>query len=83
MKYQALKRLKTKTKVLKICDSLAEAHKIISEDGGKFVEFSYMGGFPVYLNEKNQAYNIQGLHEQLNIVLGIDKELLSAFNFQN
>lgn len=30
MKYQALKRLKTKTKLLKMCDTLQEAHDIIT-----------------------------------------------------
>ena len=82
MKYQALKRLKTKNKLLKLCNTLQEAHETITTDGGKFREFSYIGGFPVYVNEAtSKVYNIQGLHEVYNIVLGIDKKELSAFNF--
>jgi len=82
MKYQALKRLKTKSKLLKLCDTLQEAHETITADGGKFREFSYVGGFPAYVNEDTgKVYNIQGLHEGYNIVLGLDKEELSIFNF--
>ncbi len=84
MKYQALKRLKTKTKVLKICDTLEEAHETITSDGAKFHSFSYIGGFPIYEKEKESGrsyYNIQGLHEELNIMLGLSREELSAFNF--
>ena len=84
MKYQALKKLKTKTKVLKICDTLQEAHDIIKAEGAKFHSFSYIGGFPIYEVEKESGrnyYNIQGLHETLNIVLGLNKDELSDFNF--
>ncbi len=82
MKYQAIKSLKTKNKVLKICDTLAEAHEVIKNDGGNFMEFSYFGGFPVYVNtETKKVWNIQGLHETLGMVLSLNKEELSAFNF--
>ena len=84
MKYQALKKLKTKTKVLKICDTLKEAHEVIIREGAKFHSFSYIGGFPIYEIEKESGhsyYNIQGLHETLNIILGINKEELSQFDF--
>jgi hypothetical protein len=82
MKYQALKRLKTKSKLLKLCDTLKEAHETIKAEGASFDSFSYMGGFPIYQNEKNY-YSIQGLHEKFNCVLGIGKEELQAFNFNN
>jgi len=84
MKYQALKKLKTKTKLLKLCDTLKEAHEVIKAEGAKFHSFSYIGGFPIYEREKELGrnyYNIQGLHEQLGIVLGISEEELLAFNF--
>ena len=84
MKYQALKRLKTKTKLIKLCDTLQEAHDVIKAEGAKFHSFSYIGGFPIYEREKESGkyyYNIQGLHEQLNIVLGLNQKELSVFNF--
>ncbi len=84
MKYQALKKLKTKTKLLKICDTLAEAHNVITADGAKFHSFSYMGGFPIYEIEKESGhkyYSIQGLHETFGVVLSLNKDELSAFNF--
>lgn len=84
MKYQALKQLKTKTKLLKLCDSLKEAHEVIKEDGGKFICFSYIGGFPAYRNEVyNRHYNIQGLVEGLNVMCSLNKEELSKFNFND
>lgn len=82
MKYQALKRLKTKSKLLKLCDSLQEADEVIKKDGGIFREFSYIGGYPTYINALNdKVYQIQGYHEKLGIVLGIDNDELSKFNF--
>lgn len=84
MKYQALKRLKTKTKLLKMCDTLQEAHDIITKDhNANFIEFSYIGGFPVYRNDKN-VFSIQGacmLNNGGHIVCGIDEQELSNFNF--
>lgn len=82
MKYQALKRLKTKTKLLKLCDTLKEAHDIIRAEGAVFQGFSYVGGFPMYQKTAtNQDYSIQGLHEELNIVLSLSEEEKRSFNF--
>jgi len=84
MKYQAIKKLKTKRKVLKICDTLQEAHNTITAEGAKFHSFSYIGGFPIYERPEESGhkyYTIQGLHDTLDIVLSLDKEELSAFNF--
>lgn len=81
MKYQVLKRLKTKSKLIKLCDTLQEAHDTMRAEGASFRELSYIGQFPVYTSDKH-TYNIQGLHEQLNIVLGLSKDELQAFNFQ-
>ena len=80
MKYQVLKGLKTKNKLIKLCDSLKEAHEVLKSIGAKFVELSYIGQFPVYTDGKN-TYNIQGLHTGYNIVLGLDKAELETFNF--
>lgn len=82
MKYQALKRLKTKSKLIGLCDTLLEAHKLIRKDGGEFVEFAYIGGWPVYRNnDTGRVYNIQGLVEDLNIVCSLNKDELQKFNF--
>lgn len=82
MKYQALKRLKTKTKLLKLCDTLKEAHEVITADGGNFVGFNYMGGFPVYANSATErTWSIQGQVEGLGIVCSINKDELQAFDF--
>lgn len=88
MKYQALKRLKTKTKVLKVCDTLKEAHEVIKNEGAIFDSFSYIGGFPIYAkytttNKEPTFYNIQGLHEGYNIVLGLDDKEKLSFNFNS
>lgn len=85
MKYQALKRLKTKTKLIKMCDTLQEAHDIIKQEGGKFHSFSYIGSFPVYQSEKH-TYNIQGaimLDTGGYIVCSLNEDKLKAFNFNN
>ena len=84
MKYQALKRFKTKTKLLKLCDTLQEAHDIIKNEGAEFVEFSYMGGFPVYRNEKT-AFNIQGafmLEVGGYVVCSLNDTEKLSFNFK-
>jgi hypothetical protein len=83
MKYQALKRLKTKSKLLKICDTLQEAHEVITSEGAKFQEFSYMGGFPLYKDDKH-TYSIQGavmLDVGGHIVCSLDPKELTFFNF--
>lgn len=81
MKYQALKRLKTKTKLLKLCDTLAEADQIIKQDGGIFNSFAYIGGWPVYVNEANNLYyNIQGLAD-VGVVCSIPQQELDQFDF--
>lgn len=86
MKYQALKRLKTKTKLLKLCDTLQEAHEIIKAEGAIFDSFSYIGGFPVYAkyttnDQRPTFYSIQGLAMPLGVVCSLPKEELSAFKF--
>jgi len=84
MKYQALKQLKTKSKLLKMCDTLQEAHDIITkENNATFKEFSYRGCFPVYRNDKH-TFSIQGayiLDVGGHIVCSLDKQELLNFNF--
>lgn len=82
MNYQVIKSLKTKNKLVKICDSLKEAHETIKEAGATFMELSYFGGFPVYADTvKKAVYQIQGQHKQLGFVLSLNKEELSKFDF--
>lgn len=84
MKYQAIRQLKTKNKLLKVCDSLKEAHETIKADGGVFFEFSYFGGFPTYCNTvTKRVHQIQGQHETLGIVLSLNNDELSKFDFNN
>ena len=62
MKYQAIKHNKTGTRLLKLCDTLLEAVEVIKSTGAKYVELSYVGGFPVYRDQKGKGYTIQGAH---------------------
>ena len=52
MLYQVLKGMKTKTKCLKVCSSLEEAHQTLKNLGAKFIELSYVGQFPTYKDDK-------------------------------
>ena len=82
MKYQVIRKLKTKNRLEKMCDTLQEAHEYIKEQGVSFMELSYIGQFPTYASSVNKKiYQIQGQHEQLGIVLGLSEKELSDFNF--
>lgn len=83
MKYQALKQLKTKIKLLKMCDTLAEAHRTIQEAGGIFHSFSYVGGFPVYFKGGTQPFSIQGYYEPMGVVCSIPQKELDDFIFRD
>lgn len=69
MKYQTIKHLKTKSKVLALSDSFAEAITAIPAPAA-FVELSYVGGFPVFTDAKHY-YSIQGQVEGLEIVCSL------------
>lgn len=82
MKYQVLKKLKIKSKLIKMCDSLEEAVGVLKMIGAEFVELSYVGQFPTYKTE-NHYYQIQGavmLDVGGHIVCGFDEEA-KLFNF--
>lgn len=83
IKYQAIKNLKTKSKLLKMCDTLKEAHKVLKAEGANFHDYSYMGGFPIYKSNTNH-YSIQDvvILDIGHIVCSIDDKELKAFNFQ-
>jgi len=82
MKYQVLRAYKTKNKLVKLCDSLQEAHNVIKKEGVPFMELSYIGNFPTYASSVNKkVFQIQGLHEGFNIVLGLAQKELDAFDF--
>ncbi len=59
MKYQVLKHLKTKSKLVAMCDTLAEAQNVLAEKGATYWKLSYIGSFPIYTNAKD-TYSIQG-----------------------
>lgn len=84
MKYQAIKQLKTKSKLLKMCDTLQEAHNTIKNEGATFQGFSYMGGFPMYDGSKH-TYTIQGafMCKDGHIVCSLDDKEKATFNFTN
>lgn len=78
MKYQIVKHLKSvKCKQIAVFNTIQEAKKHM-ESIARFVELSYMGRFPVYVDGKH-TYSIQGQHEQLGIVLSLNKEDLAIF----
>ena len=82
MKYQVLKRLKTKSKLIKMCESLEEAHNLMKSLGGQFIELSYVGQFPTY-KTPSHYYQIQGafmLEVGGHIVCGFHKEA-KLFNY--
>lgn len=61
MKYQAIQHLKTKSKLLKICDTLQEANNEIMKKGARYEGRSYVGGFPTFSSPiGNKRYSIQG-----------------------
>lgn len=60
MKYQAIKHNKTGTRLLGLFDTLHEAHERIRKEGGRYEGRSYIGGFPVFTDEKRRTYSIQG-----------------------
>lgn len=79
MKYQALKRLKTKTKLLKMCDTLDEATAVILADDPTaiFCGLSYIGQFPQY--QGKHTYNVQGSVQLANgqsVVCSLSKDEL-------
>lgn len=83
MKYQVLKRLKTKTKLIKMCDSLEESIGVLKRLGAEFVEISYIGQFPTY-KTSSHYYQIQGaiiLSDGNHIVCGLDKEEILKVKF--
>lgn len=83
MKYQAIKSLKTKTKLLKMCDTLQEAHEVLKAEGANFHDFTYYGGFPIYKSNTHH-YSIQGAvmtNIGGHIICGLDDKELKAFNF--
>ncbi len=58
MQYQTIKHLKTKSKLISISDTFNAALREIPIPA-KFIELSYMGGFPIYTDGK-YTYSIQG-----------------------
>ena len=60
MKYQAIKHLKTTSKVLGYMDTIEEAHALILKKGARFDGISYIGGFPTFRDDRGKVYSIQG-----------------------
>lgn len=79
MKYQALKHLKTKSKLLGIFPTIADAREAIRQADPRATRQgdSYMGGFPYYHDTATQdarPYTIQGMNENYGIVCSIPAE---------
>lgn len=85
MKYQAIQHLKTKSKLLKMCDSLQEAKQVIMDKGAKYNGRSYIGDFPTF-SDNGKTFSIQGavMFDTGNyIVCSLDnKEVENLFNNQ-
>jgi hypothetical protein len=90
MKYQALEALKTKTKLLKMCDTLPEAISVITSLGARFESLTYIGGFPHFVRlpagteTRQRHYEIQGSCDMGNgqsVVCSLDKKELEAVGF--
>lgn len=62
MKFQVIQHLKTKSKskLLKMCDSLIEAKGFLTVLGARYEGISYYGGFPTF-SLKNKKFSIQGV----------------------
>lgn len=81
MLYQAIKHLKTKSKLLGKFPSLVEAVQEIRATGAQFTGFSYIGGFPTFRDENGKTYSVQGSVQGLGIVCSIPDTELKAFSF--
>lgn len=77
MKYQTIKHLKTKSKVVALSDTLAEAIAAIPMPAS-FLELTYMGQFPIY-NSAKGVYSIQGQVKGLGIVCSLKKEDIASY----
>ncbi len=83
MKYQVIKHLKTKTKVLDICDTMNEADRVITEQDAMFKGFAYIGGFPIFYDDIGRRYSIQGLVPLVDgggVVCSIPHKELKIYN---
>lgn len=83
MKYVAVKHNKTGMRDLGSFSSIAEAHEAITTHakGARFIERTYMGGFPLFSGKDGKTYSIQGEHETLGLPLSIDSAELTAAGF--
>lgn len=85
MNYQALQHLKTKSKLLKMCDSLQEAKQVIEEKGAIYQGRSYVGNFPTF-SAGSKRFSIQGsinMGKDWSIVCSLpESELETLFNNQ-
>lgn len=85
MKYQAIQHLKTKSKLLKMCETLQEAKQVIMEKGARYEGRSYIGGFPTF-SQEGKRFSIQGaviMGTGSHIVCSLpEKEVETLFNNQ-
>lgn len=63
MQYQVVKSLRRGSKTVATYGTLLEAHRYLVGDkvDATYIGVSYMGGFPIYKNERMQQFSIQGL----------------------
>ena len=76
MKYQTIKHLKTKSKIIALSDTFSEALNIVPIPA-KFIELSYIGNFPVFTDGK-YTYSIQGLAD-IGIVCSLPEKDLMGY----
>lgn len=81
MKYQVLKKLKTKNKLLKLCDTIEEAKEVLKQTGARFNGLSYIGNFPTFMDDKRTIYSIQGRVEGYGIVCSIPQKEVEQFTY--
>lgn len=72
MKYQTIKHLKTKAKLIALSESFTEAVAKIPAPA-VFRELTYIGGFPVFTSE-GHTYSIQGFVERLGVMCSLPEE---------
>jgi len=79
MKYQLIKHNKTGSKQVSLLDTLKEAQHAIVSQGLRFIELSYIGGFPLFADDKGKNWSIQGQVDGMQIVCSLHKDDALSF----
>ena len=79
MKYQLIKHNRTGSKQVALLDTLKEAQEAVNGQGLRFVELSYIGGFPVFTDSKGKSWSVQGQVDNMQIVCSLHKDDALSF----